>query len=33
MEKLKSGVIPDEVKEVIYKEKKLTSNKAFIENP
>ena len=32
MEKLQKGKIPQEYKDVIHKEKKFTSRKAFIEN-
>lgn len=32
MEKLQKGKLPQEYKDVIHKEKKFTSKKAFIEN-
>ena len=32
MEQLQKGKLPEEYKSVVYKEKKFTSKKAFIEN-
>ena len=32
LEKLESGIVPKEYKDIIHKEKKFTSKQAFIEN-